>query len=85
MSPDDRRLAVLLDQMRRPGTIFDPILFIMLPRPASTDRSRARADRRLSALEFAAATTRRAARMSIPIVAGTDAIGGSVANLHAEL
>ena len=29
--------------------------------------------------------TRRANRVGIPIVAGTDAIGGSAANLHAEL
>lgn len=85
MNPDDPRLTALLERMRRAGTILDPTLFIILPRTALTDTSRAAVERRLSAFHFAASMTKRASRMGIPIVAGTDAIGGSSANLHAEL
>ena len=85
MSPDDPRLQRILEQMRRAGTIFDPTLFIMLPQTPPADSSTQNLDRVLSAFRFASAMTRRANRVGIPIVAGTDGIGGSAANLHAEL
>jgi hypothetical protein len=85
MSPDDARLGTLLARMRQAGTMLDPTLFIMLPREATPGMSAAEHEHLLRSFRFAAAMTRRAARAGIPIVAGTDAIGGSSANLHAEL
>lgn len=85
MSPDDPALAALLAQMKAAGTMLDPTLFVMLPLEPPADTTRAAMDQLLSAFRFAAAMTRRAARAGVPIVAGTDAIGGSSANLHAEL
>jgi imidazolonepropionase-like amidohydrolase len=85
MSPDDPRLTALLERMRRAGTTLDPTLFIMVPRELPPEMPAVERDRALAAFRFAAAMTRRAVRMGIPVVAGTDAIGGSSANLHAEL
>jgi imidazolonepropionase-like amidohydrolase len=85
MTPDDRRLTAVLEQMRRAGTVLDPTLFIMLPQTPPADPSKATMDSLLSAFRFARAMTRRALTTGVPIVAGTDAIGGSTPNLHAEL
>jgi hypothetical protein len=85
MRPGDPQPSALLEQMRRAGTILDPTLFIMLPQSPPADTSKANIDRVYSAFRFASAMTRRANQLGIPIVAGTDAIGGSAANLHAEL
>lgn len=79
---DSPPLAGLLDQMRRHGTLLDPTLFIMHPRPDSTG---AVAPRASTLFHFAAGMTREAHRRGIGIVAGTDAVGGSSPNLHAEL
>ncbi len=84
MSPDDPRITRLLDRMKAAGTLLDPTLFIMLPQEGANVPSPDSA-RLFSAFHFATAMTRRASRAGIPIVAGTDAIGGSAANLHAEL
>jgi len=84
MRPDDARLTSLLGQMRKAGTMLDPTMFIMA-QTGATDTSTARVDRLTSAFRFNAAMIRRTVAAGIPIVAGTDAIGGSTANLHAEL
>lgn len=83
-TPDDERLTPLLAQMKPAGTMLDPTLFIMLPSGATADTMSTTAWLR-GPFHFAATMTGRANRMGIPIVAGTDAIGGSSANLHAEL
>ncbi|MBA3560688.1 MAG: amidohydrolase family protein [Gemmatimonadaceae bacterium] len=82
---DDARFSRILGSMLRRGTLLDPTLSIMLPRQAPADTSRASVERVYGTFHFAAAMTKRAAKAGIPIVAGTDAIGGSTANLHAEL
>jgi hypothetical protein len=75
----------MLAEMRRRGTMLDPTLTIMLPRERPADTSKTNIERVYRTFRFAAAMTRRALATGIPIVAGTDAIGGSTANLHAEL
>lgn len=85
MLPSDTAMTRLLELMRRRGTMFDPTLFVMLPLSPPADTSKRNMDRVLMPFRFAAAMTARAARMGIPVVAGTDALGGSTANLHAEL
>lgn len=79
---DSPPLAGVLERMRRHGTALDPTLFIMLPGPDSTGAIPPRAS---MLFHFAAGMTREAHRRGIRIVAGTDAIGGSSPNLHAEL
>ncbi len=85
MSPDSPRFSSLIASMKRKHTILDPTLSIMLPRQTPADTSRANMLNVYGTFHFSAAMTRRAAQAGIPIVAGTDAIGGSSANLHAEL
>jgi imidazolonepropionase-like amidohydrolase len=75
-------LVALLEQMRRRGTILEPTLLIMLPGPDSTGQVPPRAS---TLFHFAAGMTREAHRRGVMIAAGTDAIGGSSPNLHAEL
>lgn len=74
----------LLRNMKKHRTIFEPTLFIMTPtqEPPATDQNWQRLRVRL---DYAYQVTRRANEMGIEIAAGTDAIGGSSPNLHAEL
>ncbi|MCA1624264.1 MAG: serine hydrolase [Acidobacteria bacterium] len=74
----------LLRNMKKHRTIFEPTLFIMTPQqePPASDQNWQRFKVRL---DHAYRVTRRANEMGIEIAAGTDAIGGSSPNLHAEL
>jgi imidazolonepropionase-like amidohydrolase len=77
------RLARLLAEMRRRGTILEPTLFVIANAaehsdPASRERLRAH-------LDYARYATRQAHLAHVSLCAGTDAIGGSSPNLHAEL
>lgn len=85
LSPNDPKLTALLTTMRDRGVAFDPTLTIMLPPASYADSTPAVRDASLRAFRFAAAMTRRAVAMGVPVVAGTDGIGGSSANLHGEL
>ena len=83
LSPDDGRLRALLAEMRRRGTMLDATLYVVAG--AATD-SAGRPNPRYTALfAFAAEMVRRAHAAGVPILAGTDAVGGSTPNLHAEL
>ena len=79
--PDTAPILAVLARMRERGTMLDPTLFVMTP----LEGDPAVDDGPWLAVRFATATTRLAHRMGIPIVAGTDALGGSTPNLHAEL
>lgn len=74
----------LLRNMKKHHTIFEPTLFIMTPQqePPATDQNWQKMKVRL---DHAYQVTRRANEMGIEIATGTDAIGGSSPNIHAEL
>jgi imidazolonepropionase-like amidohydrolase len=67
----------LLARMKAKGTCLEPTLFVMTPAgpAAQTDPYS----------QYAAAVSARAHKAGVPICAGTDAIGGSTANLPEEL
>jgi imidazolonepropionase-like amidohydrolase len=75
-------LTALLDEMRRHGTMLDATLFIMAPRPDSAGRVTERA---AALFRFASGMVRRAHAAGVPILAGTDHLGGASPNIHAEL
>jgi imidazolonepropionase-like amidohydrolase len=85
IQPTMKAFDGLLAMMKKRGTMLDPTLTIMVPRELPADTSAANMQRVYGTFRFARAMTRRAAQRGIPIVAGTDAIGGSTANLHREL
>ena len=81
-SPDSPEYQRLFAAMKRHGTIVDPTLLIMTPGPDSSGRVPARA---ANLYRFARTMTRGAYLAGVPIVAGTDAIGGSSPNVHLEM
>jgi imidazolonepropionase-like amidohydrolase len=85
IQPTSATFDRLLGLMKQKGTMLDPTLTIMVPREPPADRSAENMERVYGTFRFAKAMTRRAVSAGIPIVAGTDAIGGSTANLHREL
>ena len=82
--PGSPVITRLLRDMKRRGVILEPTLFII--RNFQT-RAQGDARERLRAhADYAAAITRRADAMGIPMVAGTDALLlGTSPNIHAEL
>ena len=85
MQATDTAFDRVLTLMHHHRTMLDPTLMIMVPREAPADTSPENMQRVYGTFRFSTAMTRRAAQRGIPIVAGTDAIGGSTANLHLEL
>ena len=81
--PDDARLRELAALMRRRGTMLDETLFIVAG--AATDPAGRVNERYTRLFAFATAMVGRAHAAGVPIAAGTDAVGGSTPNLHAEL
>jgi hypothetical protein len=76
-------ITALLEGMRARGTMLDPTLFIIASSVARGDSAgRVRGD---SIVRWAVEVTRRAHELGVPVVAGTDAIGTVVPNIHAEL
>ncbi|MGH7565208.1 MAG: amidohydrolase family protein, partial [Gemmatimonadota bacterium] len=70
------------------GTILDATLFLYEP-PVTADSSQTATSDRAAAGEWAAAVTRRARELGVPVAAGSDAVGaeeeGALPNLHREL
>jgi len=83
VSVDDARLRELAALMRRRGTMLDETLFIVAG--AATDPAGRVNERYTRLFAFALAMVGRAHAAGVPIAAGTDAVGGSTPNLHAEL
>jgi hypothetical protein len=82
-SPDDPRLRALTALMLRRGTLLDETLYVVAD--AAID-AQGHPNRRYAELfAFAAAMARRANAAGVPLAAGTDHLGGSTPNLHAEL
>ncbi|HEX8905927.1 MAG TPA: amidohydrolase family protein [Longimicrobiaceae bacterium] len=83
VQPTHPAVTAVLREMRRRGTLLDPTLFII----AFNVRDTAGAvnPRVAAQFRFAAAVTRRADSLGVGIVAGTDHMGGSTPDLHAEL
>jgi imidazolonepropionase-like amidohydrolase len=80
--PDGAAVTRLFEAMIRRGTILEPTLFIIDAPPNIDAAGRARL---AAAQRFAFAVTRRANALGVAVSAGTDSIGGSSPNLHAEL
>ena len=81
---ESKVIADSLKRMKSKNVILEPTLFIMasFAEAAADDSNR----KRLKAhFEYACAVTRRAKEIGVELVAGTDAIGGSSPNIHAEL
>ncbi|HKP76670.1 MAG TPA: amidohydrolase family protein, partial [Longimicrobiaceae bacterium] len=83
LSPDDARLRDLIALMRRRGTMLDETLYVVAGAAAGSEGRPN--PRYVALLHFAAEMVRRAHAVGVPIAAGTDAVGGSTPNLHAEL
>lgn len=81
--PGSAPFSAVLDAMRRRGTILDATLYIIAG--AAVDTAGRPNERYARLLDFAAAMVRRADSAGVPVAAGTDHIGGSTPNIHAEL
>jgi imidazolonepropionase-like amidohydrolase len=77
-----RAIADLLDHMKGRGVMLEPTLYIGVQAASFAGDDRTPIDRRVA---WAAEVTAIAQKMGVTIVAGTDALGGSSPNLHAEL
>jgi len=82
VTPDDRQVRALLARMRERGVMLVPALYVLSERAALAGDDRVQYDQQLA---WAAAATILAHEEGVTIIAGTDAIGGAVPNLHAEL
>lgn len=82
-SADSKKVTALLRLMRRKKVILDTTLLIVAG--AAADPANPNLERHKKQFEFACEVIRRAKDAGIAVAAGTDAIGGSSPNLHAEL
>jgi imidazolonepropionase-like amidohydrolase len=74
----------LLERMKKKGSVLEPTLFIMaLFQSNATDENKKQSLK--ARLDYACRITQRAKEMRIPMVAGSDNIGGGSPNLHSEL
>jgi imidazolonepropionase-like amidohydrolase len=83
VTPAHPAVTAALREMRRRGTLLDPTLFIIALN--ARDTAGRVNPRTMAQFRFAVAIARRADSLGIGIVAGTDHVGGSTPNLHAEL
>jgi imidazolonepropionase-like amidohydrolase len=80
--PDGEVIRSLLKRMRERSVMLEPTLFIGVQTASFAGDDRPRLDQQVA---YAAAVTALAQAAGVGIVAGTDALGGSSPNLHAEL
>lgn len=80
---DTAPFMAVLALMRQRNVILDPTLYIIAA--AASDTGDVNRARYADLLQFAVTMTRRAQRAGVELAAGTDHIGGSSPNLHAEL
>lgn len=81
--PDAGSIRDLLTSMRERGIMLEPTLYIGVQSAGlASDEDRVRIDRQVA---YGSAVTALARQAGVWIVAGTDALGGSTPNLHAEL
>ncbi len=77
-------ITKLLKRMKKKGSVLEPTLFIMaLFQSIATDENKKQTLK--ARLDYACRITQRAKEMRIPMVAGSDNIGGASPNLHSEL
>jgi cytosine/adenosine deaminase-related metal-dependent hydrolase len=83
VTPRSPEIQALLGAMRARGTALEPTLLVMVLGGERVEGAqRAAID---SIVGWASAVTAEAYRMGVPIVAGTDAIGGYTPNIHSEM
>ncbi len=80
---DSKAITELLRLMKRENVVLDATLYIIAG--AASDPKNPNLERHKKQFEFACEVTRRAKEMGVNVAAGTDALGGSSPNLHAEL
>lgn len=80
---ESKEITELLRSMKREGVVLDATLLVVAG--AASDPANPNRERHKKQFEFACAVTRRAKEMGVTVAAGTDALGGSSPNLHAEL
>ena len=84
ITADDAPIRRAIAAMKKHGVVFEPTLFVFRAPPGSADTSMAHR-REQRAAEF----TRAAREAGVPMLAGTDGIGGdgdgAVPNIHVEL
>lgn len=81
-APGAPAVDAVLDAMRARGTMLEPTLLVMQLGTARDGAAPAALD---TLPAWAVGATRRAHARGVPIVAGTDALGGETPNIHAEL
>ena len=77
-----RAIADLLERMKGRGVMLEPTLYVGVQTASFAGDERAPLDRQVA---YAAEVAAIAKKMGVTIIAGTDALGGSSPNLHAEL
>lgn len=82
VAPNDAAIVGLLDRMRERRVALEPTLYIGVQAASFAGDERARIDQQVA---WGAAVTAQARARGVPIITGTDAIGGSSPNLHVEL
>lgn len=83
VSPDAEPIVRLLRTMRERSVMLEPTLYIGVQAAGlAADDQRPRIDQQTT---YAASITAQALKAGVGIVAGTDALGGSSPNIHAEL
>lgn len=81
--PTAPTIGDLLRRMRDRQVMLEPTLYIGVQAAGfASDEDRTRIDQQVA---YGAAVTELAHKAGVPIVAGTDALGGSTPNLHVEL
>jgi imidazolonepropionase-like amidohydrolase len=84
MPVQSESVTKLLKRMNRKGTVLEPTLFIMaLFEANATDPIKKLGFK--SSFDYGCPLTRRANEMGVPIVTGSDNLGGTSPNLHSEL
>ena len=83
MTTSDARLQALFAAMRAKDAALEPTLTVMSGGLLSADSAGAAGARRF--VRAVGALTQAAHRAGVRVVAGTDALGGSTPNIHAEL
>jgi imidazolonepropionase-like amidohydrolase len=83
VTANSKEITKLLRLMKREKVVLDETLYIVAGAAAAPDNPNL--ERHKKQFEFACGVTRRAKEMGVTVAAGTDALGGSSPNLHAEL
>lgn len=82
VAPSDTAIGRLFDRMADRRVALEPVLYVAVQAASFATEERPRLDRQIA---WAAEASALARTRGVPVITGTDAIGGSSPNLHVEL